>query len=301
MVNACMETLHELVKENPQVIVMGSDFMNVGEQFRGDADRYVEMGIAESNLVGAAAGMADCGMVPFVYAVAPFLAYRAYEFIRDDLCLQKRNVKLVAFSAGMDYSFMGPTHYTTEDIAILRVLPNLTLLSPASVKEVRMMIRAAVKISGPVYIRLGREKDREIHEEEYIFKLGKASVLREGNDVTVISTSTISWEVLQAAKKAADLGVSVRHLHMETLKPFDTEAILKAARETKRIITVEEHNIIGGLGGAVCEIVASAGIATPVIRMGLRDVFASGYGNHDEIKRLNGLGIEDIVREITKS
>lgn len=299
MVNTCWNTLSQLVAENEQIVVMGSDSMNVRERFpEKNRKQYIEMGIAESNLVAAASGVADCGLIPYVYAVSPFLVYRANEFIRNDVCLQNRNVKMIGYSAGMDYCTSGPTHHTTEDIAMLRVLPNLSIFSPASSKEVEQMVKAAAKVDGPVYIRLNRESNREIHESEYHFEIGKAQKLLDGSDVTIITTGSIAYDVLQAANKAKEKNIAVRVLHMGTIKPFDTEAVLKAASETNRIITVEEHSILGGLGSIVAEILAESGLNAKLVRMGLKNAFAKGYGNHDEIKKMNGLAVEDILQVI---
>ncbi len=300
MVNACLNTLSQLVENDRRIIVLGSDSMNIKEKLSDRSKRqYIEMGIAESNLIGAASGIATCGVIPYVYAVSPFLVYRANEFIRNDICLQKRNVKIIGYSAGMDYCTSGPTHHTTEDIAMLRVLPNLTILSPASVKEVEQMVRAAVEIDGPVYIRLNRESNREIYPSEYHFELGKAQTLCDGKDLTIISTGGITYDVLQAVKQIKT-NIMVRVIHLGTIKPLDVKTILKAAEETSKIITVEEHSITGGIGSAVSEILAETGVNARLIRMGLRDTFAKGYGNHDEIKRMNGLSIEDILQMIYK-
>jgi transketolase len=200
----------------------------------------------------------------------------------------------------MDYCTSGPTHHTTEDIAMLRVLPNLTILSPASVRDVEQMVRAAAEIPGPVYIRLGRERGREVMSDDYSFQMGKAVCLHQGDDATIISTGTISYEALEAAKEAEKMNLQVRVLHMGTIKPLDNEAIIKAAKETKNIITIEEHSIIGGLGGATAEILAEQGLGVAFKRMGLNDTFALGYGNHDEIKKQNNLNIENILDEILR-
>lgn len=299
MVNACWAALGQLVAENRRIIVMGSDSMQIKDGFPPEnRGQYIEMGIAESNLVGAAAGAAACELIPYVYAVAPFLVYRANEFIRDDICLQKRNVKIIGYSAGMDYCTSGPTHHTTEDLAILRAFPNLTVLSPASVKEAGEMVKAAAKVEGPVYIRLNREKGREVHASDYHFEMGKAEALHDGDDVAVITTGSIVYDVLQAARRAEEKGINARVLHMGTVKPLDAGSILKAAKETGRIITVEEHSITGGIGSAVAEVIAESGINARLVRIGLKDVFAEGYGNHDEIKKMNGMGTGDILDAI---
>ena len=300
MVNACWNALSQLVSEDERIIVMGSDSMNIREKFPVEnRKQYIEMGIAESNMVGAAAGIASCGIIPYVYGVSPFLVYRANEFIRDDVCLQKRNVKIIGYSAGMDYCTSGPTHHTTEDIAMLRVLPNLTILSPASAKEVEKMVKGAAIIEGPVYIRLNRESNREIHLRDYYFEFGKAQILCSGDELTIVTTGSITYDVLQAVNRVKG-NISIRLLNMGTIKPLDEIAILTAAKETGKIITVEEHSIIGGLGSAVAEVLAEANANARLIRMGLKDTFAVGYGNHDEIKKMNGLSIDDIIRTIYK-
>ena len=271
--------------------------MNIGTVFKnGVSDQYIEMGIAENNLLGAAAGMSSCGFIPFVYAVAPFLIYRALEFIRDDICLQKRNVKIIAYSAGMDYCTSGPTHHTTEDIAILRAMPNLTILSPGSAIEVREMVKGSIEIEGPVYIRLARERGREFQKEDYKFQVGIPDLLRTGNDVLVFTTGSITYDVLKAADIAKDRNRKVKVVHLGTIKPIDVDVILANLQSCNNVLTVEENTINGGIGGMISEIVTQNGLNNHIKRLGLNDSFALGYGNHDEIKELNGLGMDCIVR-----
>ncbi len=297
MVDTCISTLYEAAKENNKVAVMGSDSMNIGTVFKnGVSDQYIEMGIAENNLLGAAAGMSSCGFIPFVYAVAPFLIYRALEFIRDDICLQKRNVKIIAYSAGMDYCTSGPTHHTTEDIAILRAMPNLTILSPGSAIEVREMVKGSIEIEGPVYIRLARERGREFQKEDYKFQVGIPDLLRTGNDVLVFTTGSITYDVLKAADIAKDRNRKVKVVHLGTIKPIDLDVILANLQSCNNVLTVEENTINGGIGGMISEIVTQNGLNNHIKRLGLNDSFALGYGNHDEIKELNGLGMDCIVR-----
>lgn len=287
----------ELAAADENVVVLGADNMNNDVRFNAHkVPQYIEMGIAESNLVASASGMASCGFTVFAYAVSPFLAYRACEFIRNDLCYQKRNVKVVAYSPGLDFCTSGPTHHSTEDVSILRAMPNLTLFNPASPKEVEQAVRQAAKIEGPVYIRLNRERGKEIWDGECRFEVGRAELLLDGADVCIMSTGSITYDAVLAAKKAAQAGVKAAVLHFGTIKPLDTEAILRMAKKTGAVLTVEEHNINGGLGGAVAEVLAEAGIAVKFRRMGLADSFAAGYGSHDEIKQMNGLGVEDIAQ-----
>lgn len=301
MVDASRMELKKIVGENKNVIVMGADFSEIGEYFGEEyKDRYIDVGIGEQNLVGCAAGFADNGMIPVIYAVSPFLAYRAYEFIRNDVCFQNKNVKIIGHSMGMDFCTWGPSHHTTEDIGALRALPNLTLLCPATALETRQMVQKMIEVDGPVYMRMGRERKREILPSSYIFEIGKGVIVSEGTDLTIISTGTISYEVVQAAKQLEEEGKSIRVVHLPTIKPLDKEIIIESAKRTNRILTVDEHNIIGGIGTAVAEVLADNGIGISFQRMGLNDHFAIGYGKHTELKELNGISIEDIKQTAEK-
>ena len=246
-------------------------------------------------MVGMAAGMARRGKIPFAYTIGAFLAYRAYEFIMSDVCLQNQNVKMVGIGAGASYSLLGSSHHSVFDIAALRPLPNLKFFSPASPMEVRKVVRAAYEIDGPVYIRLGTNREPEIYEGDYDFAVGKAVTLREGNDVTLVGTGSIVGDALQAADCLEQEGISVRVLNVHTLKPFDEEAILKAAEETRGIVTVEEHSIYGGLGSIVSEILAKSGCGKRLVNVGLKD-FVKGYGSHREVKDANGLGVGNLYQ-----
>lgn len=247
-------------------------------------------------MLGAAAGMASCGKIPFAYTIGAFLAYRAYEFIRNDICLQNQNVKIVGTGAGENYSALGPTHHSTEDLGGLRSLPNLTILCPASPLEVKKATVAAYEHRGPVYMRMGTNKEEEIYKQDYVFQIGKGIILEEGKDITLIGTGNILKDVLEAAKKLRKKGIDGRVINMHTIKPIDREIILQAADETKRIITVEDHNIVGGLGSAVAEVIAESGKGTALKRIGLQD-FSKGYGSYSKIKDMNGIGVERIFKE----
>jgi transketolase len=296
MRNAYLNTLYELAAKDKNVLSLVSDNgLIVYDKFRQDFPKqYFNFGISESNMIAAAAGMAYCGKIPFAYTIGAFLAYRGFEFIRDDVCLQKQNVKIVGIGSGMAYSNLGPTHHTTEDIAVLRVLPYLTLFSPASPLEVKKIIQASYEIQGPVYIRLGTNNENEIYDEDYVFQVGKGVEVRAGTDITLISTGSIINEVLEAASQLEKDGVSVRVINIHTLKPFDQEIVIQAAKETKLLITIEEHNIIGGLGSAVAECICEAGIQAKLKKIGLVDHFAVGYGTHQEVKAMNNLGGNEI-------
>lgn len=300
MRNAYLNTLYDLAAHDENVLSLVSDNgLIVYDDFRRDFPKqYFNFGISEGNMITVAAGMASCGKIPFAYTIGAFLAYRSFEFIRLDVCLQKLNVKIIGIGAGMAYSTLGPTHHATEDIAVLRALPNLTLFSPATPLETKEIIKAAYKINGPVYIRLGTNNEPEIYDDTYKFEVGKGVKIKEGRDVTFVTTGSITYAALQVAKSLEEKNVSVSVINIHTIKPFDKEIIEKAVKETNRIITIEEHNIIGGLGSAVAEVIAELGVSTKLNRIGLNDQFAIGYGTPMEVKEMNSLDECGIYKQV---
>lgn len=301
MRTAYLDTLYDLAVKDQRVYALISDNgAIVYDRYRKDlASQYLNLGISEANMLGMAAGMASCGKIPFAYTIGAFLAYRAFEFIRNDICLQNQNVKIVGTGAGMVYSELGPTHHSTEDMGGLRSLPNLTIFSPASPKEVKAAVLEAYKIQGPVYIRLGTNREEEIYSaEDYRFVPGRGLEICTGNDVTIVGTGSILADVLKARQTLVQEGISIRVINMHTIKPFDAEIIKKAVRETKGIVTVEDHNVTGGLGSAVAEAIAESGMGTIFKRIGLRENFSKGYGTYAQVKEMNGIGIQDIVNTV---
>ncbi len=299
MRSAYLETLHDLAEKDKRVYALISDNgAIVYDKFRADFPKqYLNLGISEANMIGMAAGMASCGKIPFAYTIGAFLAYRAFEFIRNDVCLQNQNVKIVGTGAGEVYSALGPTHHSTEDLGGLRALPNLTILNPASPMEVKKATLAAYEYDGPVYMRLGTNREAEIYKENYDFEIGKGITLREGNDLTVISTGNICNDVLAVTDDLTTKNCSIRVLNIHTLKPFDEELVKKAIDETRAILTVEDHNIIGGIGSAVSEVIAEYGKGIKFERLGLHS-FSKGYGSHEEVKIANGVGRTQIREAI---
>ncbi|MDE7184944.1 MAG: transketolase [Lachnospiraceae bacterium] len=299
MRTAYLDTLYELARNDKRVYALISDNgAIVYDKFRKDfPEQYLNLGISESNMVGMAAGMASCGKIPFAYTIGAFLAYRAFEFIRNDVCLQNQNVKIVGTGAGEVYSALGPTHHSTEDMGGLRALPNLIVVCPASPMEVRKATRAAYEHEGPVYLRLGTNKEPEIYKNDYEFCIGKAVTIRDGGDITLIGTGSILKDVLDVAEQLKLEGIDVRVIDMHTIKPIDKEVIIKAIDETGKLITVEDHNVIGGLGGAVAEVVAEYGEKIQFRRLGL-DGFSTGYGTYDQLKEQNGIGLKRIYNEV---
>lgn len=269
------QALLELGRENPKIVALDADLSGstktalFAKEF---PERFFNAGIAEANMVGMAAGMAAGGLIPFASTFAVFAAGRAFEQIRQSLAYPRLNVKVVATHGGITVGEDGGSHQSVEDLAIMRSLPNMTVLCPADGPETRAAIRAAAELDGPVYVRLGRGKVPVVFPEDCDFKIGRGATLREGGDLTLIGTGLMTAMALEAAVQLSAAGIEARVLHIGTIKPLDEALVLKAARETGAIVTAEEHSVIGGLGGAVCEALA-AGCPVPVERIGMRDVF----------------------------
>ncbi len=297
MRGAYLETLYELAKRDENVYALISDNgAIVYDTFKKSfPDRLINAGISEQNMVGMAAGMAERGKIPFAYTIGAFLSYRAYEFILNDVCLMNKNVKLVGIGAGCSYSMLGASHHTVFDLSVLRCIPNLVIMSPASPLEVRKVTMEAYNHIGPVYIRLGTNREAEIYEADYNFIIGKAVTLRNGNDITVIGTGSILRDIIDVADEIKDL--TVRVINMHTIKPFDYESVCNAIEETKGIITVEDHQIVGGLGSSVAEVIADYGKGIPFKRIGLEG-FSKGYGSYKDVKDKNGIGKKQIKETI---
>ncbi len=271
------------------LILADSDFEQYELVKTNYGNRCVNFGIAECNMVTAAAALAKDGMIPIVYTVGAFLAYRAFESIRDDVCLQNLNVKIIAMGQGVKINNFGPTHHSTEDIAVLRVLPNLTIVSPASPFEVIPAFEAALSHKGPIYFRLGKAFEDEIYVEKPVFQIGKWSVLQSGTDLTLISTGNILSSVMNAAKRLNEIGIDTEVINASTLKPLDKECLIRSARKTGRIVTVEEHQISGGLGGAVSEVLVTNGVNVKMDMIGFDDTFCKTYGWYRDLLEAHGL------------
>lgn len=260
-------------------------------------DRYVDCGIAEQNMVGVAAGLALSGKIPFVHSFACFISMRAIEQVRTSVAYPKLNVKFVVSHGGISPGTAGTTHHAIEDIAIMRSIPNMTVLVPGDAKEARQCIDAALAIDGPVYVRLGASDAEDVYGEQDTFTPGKATQLRNGKDVTIITTGMLVHEGLAAADILnKEHGITARVLQMASIKPIDREAIVRAAQETSRIVTVEEHTVLGGLGGAVAEVAAETGCAK-VTRIGIDDHFC-GVGSAACLMQEEGLSVENIVKTV---
>lgn len=263
-------------------------------------ERFINMGIAEANMMTVAAGLASCGKIPFASTFAMFAAGRAFEQIRNSICYPKLNVKVCATHAGLTVGEDGASHQAIEDISIMRSIPNMMVISPSDAVETEAVIKAIIDYDGPCYVRLGRSGVNVINDNpEYKFELGKAVTLREGKDATIIATGIMVDAALEAYNILSEEGIKVRVLNIHTIKPIDEEAIIKAARETGTIVTAEEHNIIGGLGSAVAEVV-SGNAPVPVLRVGVKDTFGES-GKPKDLLEKYGLTAKDIVKAVKKA
>ena len=254
-------TLEELASTDQSIVVVVNDSISstrLGGFKKLYPERFINVGIAEQNMVGVGAGLASAGKVPFVCGASCFLTGRALEQVKVDLGYAKNNVKLCGMSSGVAYGELGPTHHSIEDFAWTRVIGNLVVVAPADPIETRSMLRAIAAYQGPVFFRLSRMPVPNVHAEDYQFRLGKASRLREGGDLTIIANGVMVARALAAAEALEAEGISSRVLNMSSIKPLDADAVVAAARETGAIVTVEEHSIYGGLGGAVAEVVAGS-------------------------------------------
>lgn len=299
MRTAYLNTLDILAAQDERVFALLADNgIIIYDKYRQKfPNQYLNLGISESNMIAMAAGMANQGKIPFVYTIGVFLAIHALEFIRNDVCMQNQNVKLIGTGAGMAYSALGPTHHATEDLGGLRALENLQIITPASPMEVQKATLAAYEHEGPVYLRLGTNREPEIYGRDYKFEIGKAVTLREGRDITLIGMGSILKDVCEAAAELEQEGVRAQIINMHTIKPLDSEAIIRAVEETGKIITVEDHNIVCGLGSAVAEVIAEYGKRVSFKRIGLRG-FSKGYGNYTQVKEQNGIGKDIIIENV---
>jgi len=297
--------LTDLGAEHPEIVGLTADLAKstkIGTFGEAYPDRFFNVGIAEQNLFAMAAGMAKTGLTPFVSTFSAFASMRALEFLRTDICYQNLNVKTIATHGGTSFGSAGATHHATEDLSILRAIPNLTLIAPCDAYEIANAVKASMDITGPVYIRIGRGFEPRVNEtEDYGFEVGKGIEMTEGTDLTVISTGATVYHAVEAAKMLKDNdGLSVRVINMHTIKPLDEEIILKALTDTRRIITVEDHNVIGGLGTAVADVIAASGKACAFDKLGIQDMFM-GHGYPEDILsylKLDADGICEKVREV---
>jgi transketolase len=296
------ETLAALGARYPEIVVLDAD---LSKSTKTDVfakkypERFFEMGIAEQNMMGVAAGMAAAGLKPFASTFAMFAAGRAFEIIRNSICYPNLNVRICATHAGITVGEDGASHQAIEDLALMRVLPNMTVIQPSDGVSARALLEATMAVKGPVYVRLGRLAVPMMYSDDAVFEIGKAKTLREGSDVAILATGIMVNEAVDAALQLEAQGISVRVLDIHTIKPIDRDAILKAAKETKLMVTAEEHSIIGGLGSAVSEVTSEV-YPVKVIRVGIRDTFGES-GKPEELMHKYGLTAAHLVETILKN
>ena len=297
--------LVELGKEHEDLVVLDADLAaatKTGIFKKAFPDRHIDCGIAEANMVGIGAGLAAAGMVPFVSSFAMFAAGRAFEQVRNSVGYPHLNVKIGATHAGISVGEDGATHQCNEDIALMRTIPGMVVISPADDVEAKAAVRAAYEYDGPVYLRFGRLAVPVIFDEEtYKFEIGKGQVVTEGTDVTIIATGLMVANSMEAAEMLAEKGISAKVINMATIKPLDEELVIAAAKETGKVVTVEEHSVIGGLGSAVCDVLSEK-CPTPVLKVGVNDVFGHSGPALDLIAEfgLDAKGIAEKVERFVK-
>ncbi len=284
---------------NNNVVVLDADLSKSTKTYdfgKTYPDRFFNMGIAEQNLIGAACGFATAGKIPFASSFAMFASGRAFEIIRNSVCYPNLNVKICATHAGITVGEDGASHESVEDISIMRSIPNMTVLVPADGVEAEKMIFEAANVYGPMYVRLGRSAVDTIFTEEYKFEIGKGTVLTEGDDVSIIACGIMVNEAIKASEELKKEGINARVINMSTIKPIDKELIIKSAKETKVVVTAEEHSIIGGLGSAVSEVLAEE-CPTILKRVGIKDVFGES-GNPNDLLEKYGLTYKYIINSV---
>lgn len=296
------EYLLELGEAYPDLVVLDADIAASFRTARFSArwpERHFNFGVAEQNMLMAAAGLSTVGLIPLACTFASFCAMRACEQIRSFICYGRLNVKIIATHGGLEVGYDGPTHQATEDIAIMRAMPNMTVIAPADASAVPSLLRQAVEMEGPVYFRMTRGESPVIYPEHQPLTVGRASLLRQGTDATIIATGRLVSIALEAAALLANEGIQVSVLDMYTIKPLDTAAIEKAVTQTGVVVTAEDHSIIGGLGGAVAEYLASRG-AGPLVRVGVQDTFARS-GPPEALYERYGLSSRHLVEAVHKA
>jgi transketolase len=298
---AFLDTLYELAKADRRIVFVTGDLgFSVVERFMTDLpDQFVNAGVAEQNMTSLAAGMALMGKVVFTYSIANFPTLRCLEQVRNDVCYHTANVKVVAVGGGFTYGAMGASHHATEELGVMRMMPGMVVVAPADPVEARAATRAVVAHDGPCYLRLGKAGEPNVHQGPIDFQLGRAIRLRDGSDLTLISTGGMLGTAVAVAERLAERSVAARVLSMHTLKPLDEEAVRAAARDTGAIATLEQHSIIGGLGSAVAEVLAEPpGERVRFRRIGVPSAFSERVGSQKWLEQQHGLDEAGVLAQV---
>jgi transketolase len=298
------ETLVELGGKYRDIVVLDADLSKSTKTIlfaKKYPERFFEMGIAEANMISTAAGLASCGKIPFASSFAVFATGRVYDQIRIDVAYSRANVKIFATHGGISVGKDGASHQMIEDLTLMRVLPNMTVLAPSDATQTRRLVELMATTEGPMYARIGRANASILYKKEELkdLKIGKGLVVKDGSDVSIIACGTMVNQAVDAQEKLSQDGVSARVVDMHTIKPLDEKLVIKCARETNAILTVEEHSVIGGLGGAVSEVLAEDGSSTKFKRMGVQDMFCES-GEPEELFEKYGLSTPHIVKTVKK-
>lgn len=296
------EALLELGRKNKNIVVLDADLAGATktELFAKEfPDRFFDIGIAEADMIGTAAGLSTCGKIPYVSTFAMFAAGRSYDQIRNSICYPNLNVKICATHAGITVGEDGATHQMIEDLSLMRTIPNIKVLSPSDDMQTKWIISEISKIEGPVYVRLARLATEEIYDEKQKFEIGKAVQHGDGIDGTVFATGVTVQEALNVQKELKEKGINIRVIDMFSIKPIDREIIIKSAKETKKLVSIEDHNIIGGLGSAISEVLIEE-YPTKLIRLGIKDTFGRS-GKAEELMKYYGITSEDVIKEWIES
>lgn len=291
----------ELGEKNNKIVVLDADLSAATKTSifaKKFPNRFFDMGISEQDMMSTAAGMAACGQIPYASTFAMFAAGRAYDQIRNSICYPNLNVKICATHAGISVGEDGATHQMLEDLGLMRALPNMTVISVSDDTQTKWAVEEISKINGPVYLRLGRLASPIIYDENQKFEIGKGIQIGDGTDATIIATGLMVSEAIKAKEELEKEGIYIRVIDIHTIKPIDKDIIIKSAKETKRIITIEDHSIIGGLGSAVCEVLSEE-YPSKVTRLGMKDTFGKS-GKAEKLLEYFGLSKDGIIKEIKK-
>lgn len=301
MRTAFINTLCELAKTNNRIFLLTGDLgFSTLEPFKDEfPDRFYNIGAAEANMAGIAAGLASCGKIVFIYSIMPFVSMRCYEQIKIDICYHDLNVKIIGVGGGVSYGSQGATHHANEDIAIMRVLPNIKIICPSDPFEAKEAVKSVAEIDGPAFIRLNKNNDPCLYKDRKEFSIGKGYTVKDGCDITLISTGSMVETAIKVSECLNRKDISAKVVSMHTIKPLDTEMIKKCINETKALFTIEEHNIIGGLGSAVAEVLAENN-SSPLLfkRFGIPDTFIKFVGSQQHIRHELGLETDQIAEKI---
>lgn len=304
MRNAFANEITSLAAEDKRIVMLPADIGNkLFDKYKElFPERFYNCGVAEANSIGVAAGMAFCGLRPIVYTITPFITTRCYEQIRVDLCFNNLPVIIVGVGAGFGYSSLGITHHSCEDIAIMRVLPNMTVICPGDAFEVRAALKAALNHNGPVYLRLGKKGEPLVHKEMPDFRIGKAIVVNQGKDICLLSTGNMLPIAIKVGEMLSNKGVSTQVVSFHTIKPLDKELLSEAFKKFKLVVTIEEHSLLGGLGSSIAEWLVDQNLEnSKLIRLGTEDKFLHKVGDQEYARQSFGLTADSITSKVLKA